>query len=56
MRPALEADLVDECRRAGLPRPQIKVDSAFARLGVGLFGLARLRFRTAACPFSGLRR
>lgn len=44
---AIEADLVAECRRAGLPRPTIDVERAFARPGIGLFGLARLEFAAA---------
>jgi CRISPR-associated protein Csb2 len=41
---ALEADLLTECRRAGLPQPQIEVMETFAKSGAGLFGLARLSF------------
>jgi len=44
---ALEADLLEECRRAGLPRPHIEVESTFAKPGIGLFGLSRLKFRAA---------
>jgi CRISPR-associated protein Csb2 len=44
---ALEGDLVAECRRAGLPRPLIEVAKTFAKPGVGLFGLAKLRFHGA---------
>jgi CRISPR-associated protein Csb2 len=45
---ALEADLLLECQRAGLPRPQIEIAETFAKQGSGLFGLAKLRFRHAA--------
>jgi CRISPR-associated protein Csb2 len=45
---ALEADLLAECLRAGFPRPQIEVTKTFAKLGIGLFGLAKLRFHGAA--------
>jgi CRISPR-associated protein Csb2 len=44
---ALEADLLTECRRAGLPRPQIEIAKTFGKAGVGLFGLAKLRFHGA---------
>jgi CRISPR-associated protein Csb2 len=44
---ALEADLLAECRRAGLPRAQIEVSEAFGKSGLGLFGHARLTFRSA---------
>jgi CRISPR-associated protein Csb2 len=44
---AFEADLLAECRRAGLPRPQIEVAKTFAKPGTGLFGLAKLRFHGA---------
>lgn len=44
---ALEGDLLAECRRAGLPRPLIEVAKTFAKPGVGLFGLAKLRFHGA---------
>lgn len=45
---ALEADLLVECHRAGLPRPQIEIAETFAKQGSGLFGLAKLRFHHAA--------
>ncbi|HVU22075.1 MAG TPA: type I-U CRISPR-associated protein Csb2 [Rhizomicrobium sp.] len=41
---ALEADLLLECQRAGLPRPQIEIAETFMKRGAGLFGLAKLRF------------
>ncbi|MGH6841238.1 MAG: type I-G CRISPR-associated protein Csb2, partial [Methylocella sp.] len=41
---ALEADLLAECQRAGLPRPQIETTETFTKPGAGLFGHARLRF------------
>ncbi|MBV9590546.1 MAG: type I-U CRISPR-associated protein Cas5/Cas6 [Hyphomicrobiales bacterium] len=44
---ALEADLLAECRRAGLPRPRIEVIKTSAKSGAGLFGLARLIFHSA---------
>ena len=47
---ALEADLVTECRRAGLPRPRIEVIRTFTKAGVGLFGLATLRFDSPRRP------
>jgi CRISPR-associated protein Csb2 len=45
---ALEADLLAECRHAGFPRPQVEVAKTFAKSGVGLFGLVRLRFHGVA--------
>jgi CRISPR-associated protein Csb2 len=45
---ALEADLLAECRRAGLPRPRIEIADTFAKPGAGLFGHATLRFHSAA--------
>ncbi|MGH6889778.1 MAG: type I-G CRISPR-associated protein Csb2 [Rhizomicrobium sp.] len=44
---ALEADLLTECRRAGLPRPRIEVSESFGKPDSGLFGRARLTFRAA---------
>lgn len=44
---ALEADLLLECQRAGLPRPQIKITETFTKPDAGLFGLAKLRFHGA---------
>jgi CRISPR-associated protein Csb2 len=44
---ALEADLLAECRRAELPRPQIEVAKTFAKPGAGLFGLVTLKYCTA---------
>jgi CRISPR-associated protein Csb2 len=44
---ALEADLLAECLRAGLPRPQIDVAKSFAKPGTGLFGLVKLSFHGA---------
>ena len=44
---ALEADLLAECRRAGLPRPQIEISEIFTKPDAGLFGLAKLRFHGA---------
>lgn len=43
----LKADLLTECRRAGLPRPEIDIVDAFGRPGLGLFGHAKLTFRGA---------
>jgi CRISPR-associated protein Csb2 len=45
---ALEVDLLAECQRAGLPRPQIEIAETFTKQGAGLFGLAKLRFHHAA--------
>jgi CRISPR-associated protein Csb2 len=42
---ALEADLLAECRRGGLPRPEIEIIDTFGKSGVGLFGRAKLTFR-----------
>jgi CRISPR-associated protein Csb2 len=44
---ALEADLLAECLRAGLPRPHIEVSETFGKRGAGLSGRAQLTFRTA---------
>ena len=44
---AVEADLLAECRRAALPKPEIKITRAFGKPGAGLFGFAKLRFHTA---------
>jgi CRISPR-associated protein Csb2 len=44
---AVEADLLAECRRAGLPRPQIEVGKTFAKAGAGLFGRVTLTFPAA---------
>jgi CRISPR-associated protein Csb2 len=44
---ALEANLLAECRRAGLPQPQIEITKTFAKSGTGLLGFAQLEFRTA---------
>lgn len=44
---ALEADIVAECLRQGLPRPRIEVAETYGKPGLGLFGLARLTFRRA---------
>ena len=41
---ALELDLLAECRRGGLPRPDIEVVKTFGRSGLGLFGRAKLKF------------
>ena len=41
---ALEANLLAECRRAGLPRPRVEVTKTFGEASAGLFGLAKLRF------------
>ena len=43
----LEADLLLECHRAGLPRPQIEITETFTKPDAGLFGLAKLRFHGA---------
>lgn len=45
--PALETDLLAECQRAGLAKPEIEITKAFAKPGSGLFGLAKLTFRAA---------
>ncbi len=45
---AVEDDLLAECRRAGLPRPQVEIAEIFTKPGAGLFGLAKLRFHCAA--------
>jgi CRISPR-associated protein Csb2 len=42
---ALESDLLAECRRGGLPRPDIEVVKTFGKSGSGLFGRAKLKFR-----------
>jgi CRISPR-associated protein Csb2 len=44
---ALEADIVAECLREGLPPPRIEVSETFGKPGLGLFGRAQLTFRTA---------
>jgi CRISPR-associated protein Csb2 len=44
---ALEVDLLAECQRAGLPRPQIEITETFTKPDAGLFGLAKLRFHGA---------
>jgi CRISPR-associated protein Csb2 len=44
---ALEADLLLECQRAGLPRPQIEITETFTKPDAGLFGFAKLRFHSA---------
>ena len=44
---ALEADLLAECRRGGLPRPEIETITTFGKSGLGLFGRAKLTFRSA---------
>ena len=44
---ALEADLLAECRRGGLPRPEIEIINTFGKSGLGLFGRAKLTFRGA---------
>jgi CRISPR-associated protein Csb2 len=44
---ALEVDLLAECQRAGLPRPQIEIAETFTKPGAGPFGLAKLRFHCA---------
>jgi CRISPR-associated protein Csb2 len=44
---ALEADLLTECQRAGLPRPQIEIAKTSAKSGIGLFGFAKLKFHNA---------
>jgi CRISPR-associated protein Csb2 len=44
---ALEADLLAECRRAGLPKPEIETMNTFAKAGLGLFGRAKLTFHGA---------
>ena len=44
---ALEADLLAECRRGGLPRPEIEIINTFGKLGLGLLGRAKLTFRGA---------
>jgi CRISPR-associated protein Csb2 len=44
---ALEADLLAECQRGGLPRPEVEIIKTFGKAGLGLFGRAKLRFRGA---------
>jgi CRISPR-associated protein Csb2 len=44
---ALEADLLAECRRGGLPRPEIEIINTFGKSGLGLFGRAKLTFRAS---------
>ena len=44
---ALEIDLLAECRRSGLPRPDIEIVQTCGRPGLGLFGRARLKFQVA---------
>jgi len=44
---ALEADVLAECLREGLPPPRIEVSETFGKPGLGLFGRAQLTFRTA---------
>lgn len=44
---AVEDDLLAECRRCGLPRPQVKIERAAAKPGDGLFGHVSLRFHCA---------
>ena len=41
---ALEADLLAECRRGGLPRPEIEIINTFGKSGLGLLGRAKLTF------------
>lgn len=44
---AVEVDLLAECRRTELPRSQVEIIRTNAKPGVGLFGLAKLRFHAA---------
>lgn len=44
---ALEADLLAECQRGGLPKPEVEIIKAFGQPGLGLFGRAKLTFRGA---------
>jgi len=44
---ALEADLLAECLRAGLPRPRVEITDVNGKRGLGVFGHARLVFRPA---------
>jgi CRISPR-associated protein Csb2 len=44
---ALEADLLAECRRAGLPEPKLAVAKTFGEPGVGLLGWVKLEFHGA---------
>lgn len=44
---AFEADLLAECRRDGLPKPSIEVSKVFGKPGLGLFGVAKLKFHGA---------
>jgi CRISPR-associated protein Csb2 len=46
---AVENDLLAECRRCGLPRPQVKIERAVGKPGIGLFGHATLSFHHAVC-------
>jgi CRISPR-associated protein Csb2 len=43
----LAIDLRAECRRVGLPEPQVEVRDAHGIPGVGLVGTARMRFNVA---------
>jgi CRISPR-associated protein Csb2 len=44
---AVEADLLIECGRCGLPRPEIEIFGSFGKPGLGLFGRVKLTFRAA---------
>ncbi len=44
---ALEADLLVECQRAGLPQPRVEVIKTAAKPGIGFFGHAKLKFNRA---------
>jgi CRISPR-associated protein Csb2 len=44
---ALEVDLLAECRRVGLPKPEIEITKVVGKPGYGLSGLAKLTFHAA---------
>jgi CRISPR-associated protein Csb2 len=44
---ALESDLLTECRRNGLPQPEIEIVKTWGKSGLGLFGEVKLKFHTA---------
>ena len=44
---AIEADLLAECRRGGLPTTGIEVVKTFGKSGMGLFGRVKLKFHVA---------
>ncbi|HEX5279309.1 MAG TPA: type I-U CRISPR-associated protein Csb2 [Micropepsaceae bacterium] len=44
---AVESDILSECRRHGLPRPEVKIDQVTGKPGAGLIGHVTLRFHSA---------